>query len=277
LQHTGSHSSSGRATTAPLLTEALVSSAALKALLPAVPKINPQLPTFNQSIVINNTAEACNETTINANRTADMPRLLCNATNNGTNITLPTKVDPGGLPGIGFFKNLQDMNTKFMSDTQDSKNKSHVAKAGLMASQMPSGAKSSKTAASDPFAAWTRSNQGVLGDQRPRNKASVMATGPKKAAPTPQSAKKRFAAPIGPQKPPGLQASSSSDGSNGSTGGTTSSGSSSSRISSGDGAGQVPNIAASQKKWQGPQRRPEPQGDQGEQQVPVTESQQQRH
>jgi hypothetical protein len=231
--------------------------------------------------VINNTAEACNETTINANRTADMPRLLCNATNNGTNITLPTKVDPSGLPGIGFFKNLQDMNTKFMSDTQDSKNKSHVAKAGLMASQMPSGAKSSKTAASDPFAAWTRSNQGVLGGQRPRNKAAVMATGPKKATSSaPQATKKRFAAPIGPQKPSSIQASSSSDGSSGSTGGTTSSGSSSSSSSSsssGDGAGQVPSQAASQKKWQGPQRRPEPKGDEGEQQLPVTESQQQRH
>jgi hypothetical protein len=106
-------------TTTPLLGEALLSSVGLKALLPSVPKITPQLPTLNQTVEINGTAAACNETELNWNRTAEMSRLHCNESNpHGTNITVPT-VDPlTGLPGMQFFANLHDMNNKFKREVE---------------------------------------------------------------------------------------------------------------------------------------------------------------
>jgi hypothetical protein len=73
-------------------------------LLPSTPRIIPQLPTLNQTIEVE-AAPACNETEINLNRTADQPRLSCNATTNGTNASTP---DPtAGLPGLRFFDNLK--------------------------------------------------------------------------------------------------------------------------------------------------------------------------
>lgn len=54
-------------TTLPLLGEALVSTVGLKALLPSVPVIIPQLPTLNQTIEVK-AAPPCNETLINADR-----------------------------------------------------------------------------------------------------------------------------------------------------------------------------------------------------------------
>jgi hypothetical protein len=188
-----------------LLGEALVSSAALKALLPAVPKIHPQLPTFNQSVHVNNTAQACNETEINANRTADMTRLKCNATSNST---MPSnKVDGGGLPGIGFFKNLQDMNNKFQADTKDNKNKTAATgsdSTAAMASKKAQAGGYGLGSTANMFEAFKQkqSRQGAAGPPKPPDqpaaKAAVQSVG-----------KQRYTKPIGPQKPPGLGSSSS--------------------------------------------------------------------
>lgn len=233
LQHTGSHPGEV-STTAPLLGEALLSSAALKALLPAVPKIHPQLPTFNQTVTVNNTATACNETEINFNRTADQPRLLCNATNNGTNSSIPNVGDAaskGALPSIGFFKGLQDMNSKFMAETKDSKNKTtstapggNAALAARLAS-LPGGGLTAGRQAADPFAAWTKQRQEApAGKQKPPDTAALAAklaalglgtAGQQQQQAAQQRYKapigpQRYKAPIGPQRPPVLPSSSSS-------------------------------------------------------------------
>jgi hypothetical protein len=230
MQHTGGHIGEP-ATTVPLLGEALVSSAALKALLPAVPKIHPQLPTFNQTVQINNTAQACNETEINKNRTAEQPRLFCNSTNtNGTNSTVPNVEGKGNLPGIGFFKNLQDMNDKFMEDTKEGKNQTKPAPgsnaflAAKLAS-LPGGGLSTGKAVPDQFAAWTQQRQGKPGGQKPPDigvaakLAALGAGGGEKQAgkqrPKAPIGPQRYKAPIGPQKPPGLASSSSSSSSGG--------------------------------------------------------------
>lgn len=96
----------------PLLGEALISNVGLKALLPSVPKIIPQLPTLNQTVVVE-AAPPCNETEINANRTADQERLTCNATANATQQQQQT----ANLPGLKFFDNLKKMNEDFMKET----------------------------------------------------------------------------------------------------------------------------------------------------------------
>jgi hypothetical protein len=209
MQHTGSHPGQA-STTTPLLGEALISSAALKALLPAVPKIHPQLPTFNQSVHVNNTAEACNETAINANRTADMTRLKCNAT---ANSTIPSNKVEGGLPGIGFFKNLQDMNNKFQADTKDNKNKSAATGSDSSAAQA---AKKANTKAgpgeygigstADMFEAFKQkqSRQGAAGGPKPPDQLQPAAKAAVQAV-----SKQRYTKPIGPQKPPGVASSSS--------------------------------------------------------------------
>jgi hypothetical protein len=112
---------SGKDTTAPLLRQALLQSVGLKALLPSVPKITPQLPTLNQTVEVAGAAAACNETELNFNRTADQPRLRCNETlSNGTVPQVKVPDNIAGLPGIGFFKGLQDMNDKFIKDNNKS-------------------------------------------------------------------------------------------------------------------------------------------------------------
>ncbi|KAF8056785.1 1-acyl-sn-glycerol-3-phosphate acyltransferase [Scenedesmus sp. PABB004] len=95
----------------PLLGEALASSVGLKALLPSVPRIVPQLPTLNQTITVT-AAPACNETEINLNRTANQTHLSCNATANATAPGAPVE-----LPSIGFFKNLQQMHKEFEDES----------------------------------------------------------------------------------------------------------------------------------------------------------------
>jgi hypothetical protein len=210
-QHTGPKLGEA-VTTAPLLGEALVSAVALKALLPAVPKIHPQLPTFNQTVEINNTAKACNETEINFNRTADMPRLFCNATNstNATNASTPVvpgNVDPGSLPGLGFFKGLKDMNEKFVSEGNKTDKRGPGANSKFGIKVPDTGA----PGASDYFAAWKqKSKQGGTGAKsKPPDE---------KVAATIQGAAPRYKLPIGPQRPPTVGSSGSSSSSAGSSG-----------------------------------------------------------
>jgi hypothetical protein len=243
LQHTGSRPGEA-STTAPLLGEALISSAALKALLPAVPKIHPQLPTFNQTVTVNNTATVCNETEINFNRTADQPRLLCNATNNGTNSSIPNVGGAGGaLPSIGFFKGLQDMNSKFMAETKDNKNKTssnapggNAALAARLAQLPGGGLMAAGKQAADPFAAWTKQRQDApaAGKQKPPDTAALAAKLAALGYGTPGKLQQqqppvqqrykapigphRYKAPIGPQRPPVLPSSGSSSSSSSESG-----------------------------------------------------------
>jgi hypothetical protein len=126
-------------TTGPLLGEALVSTVGLKALLPSVPVIIPQLPTLNQTITVE-AAPPCNETEINADRGPDQTWLTCNSTANGTETADtpdPTAAAASSLPGLGFFKNLRDMNDKFVEETKRPPSPPAGAKAPA-----PAGAKS---------------------------------------------------------------------------------------------------------------------------------------
>lgn len=109
MTHPGSH---GPDATLPLLGEALISNLGLKALLPATPKIIPQLPTLNQTVTVD-AAPACNETELNANRTADQEWKTCNATANATS---PAPDPTANLPGLKFFDNLKKMNDDFTKE-----------------------------------------------------------------------------------------------------------------------------------------------------------------